>query len=1802
MNHTRTHKTVRSLLVWLLLLTMVFGLLPMAAFADETVVEPVVTEELEQETEPSSEPTPSEPTQEPTQEPEEDPMDEPSEEELIDEVDVLAVDETVVIDESSIADPDVPGLPSAGDNSIRAVMLDCGRKYFTVAQIERLIDTMVQYKYNQLQLSFGNGGCRFLLNDMSLNFRDGSGNTVTMKSDDVKANITAGNNSFNGDTSFLSESDMDTIINYANGKVSIVPMLNMPGHAAAIVNNTEYSTNGNLNVNELKARNYGYALLSKYVDYFKGKGCTYFSFGADESGFTGTGMNSFINGCAKIIANAGMRPRAFNDATNAEGVTFPTYVQISYWHKESASKSASDLANAGYEMLNTHGRWYYVIKTAQNSENGTKYWQGTANTAATSVELPVMKATKMDKKWVGLNEYFDNNPGSGSTVSNSKGTMFCIWCDASQNEYLTGEQVISDNEQYGALYQLQALAEHYWGNEIGTGGGSTGGGSTGGDAGTVVELKVGETATFTDIDSTVAAGDKITGDDANIATAEVAASAATLSSVKQVTSITSGKKYLIASQDDYVVTNDSTSSTAFGGTAYGLKIDNSLVVNDANVTKLTPYLWTITESGNNYTVVDKDGKYLAINANSNVGLSDTQVTLNIGTYTATNTFSFFDSSSRYLDNFGGSGHTYYNTLASAWYTTSPADNNKWKLYEIVEETAGGNTLTITGTGEGNTSVTVGTVTYNITVTAPKTTETKALSYGNSFTLPTGATAEITSGSGVTIENGKVIAGNADATAVVTAVVTNAGGKVTAQYVYNVTVTEINFDNVADLPVQLWITNTWVGADSAPSSLQTVNISAREAYSEEGVLLGSKVPATGYKKDSSNTVRVTYWKGAVLHDGAVPVQQGTDYSNSGDTFVRVRYWDNSWQYQLNGQWVNIDLSTNKDTVIAYYLQINNVSPEITTGTQHYGNPPTAHPGATSGNGYNMTAFAVVYPDGTLSRTEQQMYETGMIRGFWGGTSCNIGTIYAENNSTYKVSKITVTWGANKLGSSGDNWYTENKTGTYGEAWGVDWEKTTNSAGDEWYKETTYWKDGDSEIPMIDGEKEGLNLTPTKNAVLILIYLEVVETKNTLNIIYWDDNGNKQITTNPMPIPVVVAPNTTFINNGIQQKSAVNKGTFTLDDDAYILNSSGVPQGFNKNLSTVPGVTGVYLSGMYQYASADISDDEMTLTLHFNLKSATMEKTYVVDFGLPLEVPATEFNISNVNTIQKMSLEKNAETMQAQGNYGRATIAVDFSKVTYELNKMLNGKATIPLYVTFNGGTTLEYRVNIIPATNVYYEDSFVGNGFKNGTGAAASAVWKLDGKEETAKQALSELGSKNIYGNDGAYNNSSKFSMGSAKTVTVESGMLNGWDDTSAWPTATFTFKGTGFDIISLTNNKSGSIFVDVYAGAKAEGNRIKSYIVNNYYGYTYENGDWVVKQGEGDTLYQIPVMKIRDLDYGEYTAVVTVFYDGAFNSTGTEKCSFWFDGFRVYDPMGKNVSDYTMDKEGYPQYIKLRTEIINKNETNKGNATALFIDGAKEATVEQYKNFGPNNEVYLGNGQAISFKLPANTNIATVQIGAKSPNASDTVKPTMSVKINDTTLDPKEIGTATEMYYKISESGADAQQVTITNTGKAILSLTNIKITYSEKSTTELAALSEGDEQAAVAAVRALYAAPVVEPVEPFKPGRFETSWSSNVRKGSRAVLTVKASTDVDAIVVNGVTVTQFKTRTERIGYGWNAKRVTYREFSYMMTANEVGTINIPVVAVSNDLGSSAAYDSTLTVKPSSPIRDWIGGIFGRWF
>ena len=585
-----------------------------------------------------------------------------------------------------------------------------------------------------------------------------------------------------------------------------------------------------------------------------------------------------------------------------------------------------------------------------------------------------------------------------------------------------------------------------------------------------------------------------------------------------------------------------------------------------------------------------------------------------------------------------------------------------------------------------------------------------------------------------------------------------------------------------------------------------------------------------------------------------------------------------------------------------------------------------------------------------------------------------------------------------------------------------------------------------------------------------------------------------------------------------------------------------------------------------------------------------RTYVVDFGLPLKI--TNIFSVNANNIGDVKLS-DSNTLK----YGMVTLTGTGANVelvyTRTADKTIDNAETIVLDVVYKMGSsrvTLQKTLTIIPASNVYYEDSLAS--FTNGSGVAKDAQWSTvdnDDKAPTEQtnvyQALEELGKgeRNVYGYDEQYNNSSKLSMGTAHKVTVTAGMLANWskdDTTSAWPTAQFTFKGTGFDIISLTNNKSGAIFVDVYKAGEEK--PTYSYIVDNYYGYNYnkDTGKWeVVNSGTENALYQIPVMKVTGLDYGEYNAVVTVFYDGLFNHTGDTQYSFWLDAIRIYDPMGVDRTEYKDDHEGYPQYIKLRDTLVDGTAKPDGTDKIVFIDGGSTADImTTYANYGPNNEVYLMKGQAITFKIPQNANVDSIQIGAKAPDGK-------SAQMVVNTDNPVEISTATEMYYQIANAGG---QFTITNTGDGILSLTNLKITYSAKDSVSLGALDTQEQENAVSLVRALFTAPAAT----FSPETFEADWGRAVRAGKRATLTVKTSADVESITVDGQSITSYTTRTQRTGWGWWSPKVTYHVFTYTITA-PAQTTDYAVCAVNAEGTASEAVTATLTVKPTTWWNWW---------
>lgn len=1647
------------------------------------------------------------------------------------------------------------------DEFVRIFHLDCGRKYFSVDQIKDLIDAASASNYTHVELAIGNDALRFLLDDMSV-----TANGTTYSSEKVKTGIQTGNKAYYnaGSVNELTQSEMDTIISYAKGKnISIIPLLNSPGHMDAIIDCMETLGMKNVAYNNSKrtisltntdAAAFTKALIEKYVKYFASKGCKYFNMGADEyandvsNGFAELINNNtygnfvtYVNEVAGIIETAGMTPIAFNDGIyynyNANFGTFDGNIVISYWTSGwggYSPASASFLANKGHKIINTNDKWYYVLGRAAGNSSG--YTIATAQSGVKSVDVTTVP---------------------GGTISNPSGCMLAFWCDSPSAQYNDTEA----KNVKGLISTLAANNESYFTTvspaepEILTSTGSTTLDVNGGS--TTLSVSDGAEATWTVdpsdgsviklISASNADGDSITGSRVE--------AVATGKGTATITATVGTKAYTmkLTVADPNEVTVEVPAGSDWTTTVKDVDLRNQVGDYDESVAKVkvsydqkdggitvTPV--TSVSSGTAYYIRSNDGKYLDKDAN---WVADSASAAQ-WTCTGTDYSGYY-----YLKN--GSSYLYYSnssfTTSSRYASYFTFNNGSFTTYDYdyyynvslgspvtitKSDPVNASTITITGVTAGQeTTVKIGDVTYRIKVT----------------------------------------------------------DKAPSDAMTNTSIT-----------LQYWITNFEVyETKSKTGHTETITTSTDGATADEGIAITDIAPDHAYSF-FDGTKDVYYWQAMRLDkDNQQTNASGDDETSDGTTLTHVRYRNNAWQYKtLDGVW-HYFVST--DQLVAYYLQQTEVTKEVVTYAKDWGyGTDSETPNTSSGKGQVALTVAVVYPDGTVSPAEGSMYASSTtIFNYWDGR--DIGIVAPKNNSDYNISKITVTDGKRKSNTSANVWYTNDS---------ITWNKKTNVAGEEWYDETEVWNKSSGTTPMVNGKTSNITWSAKNTAKLVLIYLEPVEKETNLNVQYIDLNANNYVFHSyqvamkynqsddvPTFTKALMQGNTVIGDKGPWNSNVVGNTNY-LPDEAYVTNSSNTKQTFRKDITTIPEINGIYASGLYKYMKADISEDGKTLRLYYDL-NATGGKTFVVDFGLPVEIPFEDFGITNASSNVTVSFDaKDTKKTERTGNYGVGKIDMTAQTVTYTLYKTLDAKAPIPVYVS-DGTNTLMRSVNIIPATSVYYEDSFAtftnANGTKNVAQVdnAAKGTWTkvTDGTTQTnVNQALEALGgttnTKNVYGYDPAYANSSKFSMGSATKVTVAADTYK--KDETQWPTATFTFKGTGFDVISLTDNTSGAIFVDVYKGTATSGDSVKSYAVNNYYSYKQnENGQWVVSKDGNNALYQIPVMKVSGLDYGEYTAVIRVAYSSFFDQTTKNEYNFWLDAIRVYDPMGKDNATYEQDNEGYPQYIKLHDELVKTGSSIDAKlGTTVFIDGAAEATIAQYKNYGPNNEVYLANGQAISFTVAENKDIATIQIGAKAPNG------TANMTVNNTEAVNGGISTATEMYYKLDVQ--PGQQVTISNTGDGILSLTNLKITFktNPNTTVTLAALSDEDQANAVAQVRALFAAPA----EPFNPDLFTASWGHSVRKGDTATLTVKTSEDVEAIEVDGQMIDKYVTRTERSGWGWWAKTVTFREFTYTDTATV--TKDYTVCAVNGKGVSSDAITATLTVRPS--VRDWLHGIFGKWF
>lgn len=532
----------------------------------------------------------------------------------------------------------------------------------------------------------------------------------------------------------------------------------------------------------------------------------------------------------------------------------------------------------------------------------------------------------------------------------------------------------------------------------------------------------------------------------------------------------------------------------------------------------------------------------------------------------------------------------------------------------------------------------------------------------------------------------------------------------------------------------------------------------------------------------------------------------------------------------------------------------------------------------------------------------------------------------------------------------------------------------------------------------------------------------------------------------------------------------------------------------------------------------------------VKNVTNPDTVVVDYGLPVNVDVlsndalfsddytleyvdnasvfdseladAQLGDSDITLAEYLSSVPATDTAklsatEAEGVYGKATIVNN--NINYALNTsngmQMSGEEVFA-YGAYYGGTGTANTgkgyyystLTVIPATSIYYEDNFVTfNVYDHNTGARITEdnahydelKWTDAGETVDATQAqdrpgdypMAGLDTGNIYGYDDAYaDNMNLYSLGSSKLINVGNHTFADGTTAKTRATANFTFKGTGFDIISLTSNKTGTIVVQV-AGKDDVKNVNKFFMVDTYYGYMFdeETNEWVVDTDSDSALYQIPVMKIEDLPYGKYDVTITVAYAELFDHQqygDAQSFDFYLDAIRIYDPANDGANSevikeaYLADNEGWPKYEEVRNLILEAEsfgtaDDNQIVNGAVFIDNTKAGsetgeatpTISDYLNFGPNNELYLAPGQAIAFKLDG-TDINKAHIAMKSVSGNGTSVKIFDADINQQDAQVKEINTATDLYYDITSlAGKVVVIYNCSQTGE-LLSVTNIRVTY----------------------------------------------------------------------------------------------------------------------------------------------------------
>ena len=1150
--------------------------------------------------------------------------------------------------------------------------LDCGRKYFSVDQIKNVIDILAANDFNTLELAVGNDGMRFLLDDMSVTV-DGT----TYSSDAVKAGIQAGNKAYyDAGTNELTEAEMDEIFAYASGKnISIIPLINTPGHMDAIltaantVTGTTCSYNGSsrtIDVTNTTAVNFTLAFVEKYIQYFAGKGCTIFNMGCDEYAndiYTGGSMGfgnlvssgnygsfiTYVNTLAQQVQAAGMSPMAFNDGFyfngNTSSGTFDTNIVISFWSSGWSgytSMSASDLAAKGHKIINTNGDWYYILKTSNID----------------SVKTNITNAPY--------------NYVMGSGTMDVAGSMVCFWCDTPSYDYdetevanLTSQVSTFASVNSSVFNQPQLVTKKDEATRI-----SVTAYDLTGLTITAAEAPVIENAIRTiayDVTPQIATGNYTGSGQVSIPIPEGW-------NTGNINAFVVNSDGTVEKITDVAISDGIATYTAPHFSVTGLSEDEKVITVMAGKTATVEILG-VNLSGNTYTTEDPS-------------VATVEVT---GSDGGEGTVEYVQASVTCNDLISSDSGSW---VAASGYYYSPDGTNYYPIYAKRTNVYGLYYRYYWG--------------YSATDSASNVTalNSNGQNTTDSSSTPSITVYEMTGGEGTPASTTITFTAAADAVGQSTTVTING-------VIYRINVIAEDVSEVNPLSIEYWITN---GRPTDADGNKAYSIAPGDAYGEEGVEVTAILPVNTTKE--SRTIQ--YWRSRLLDttltNGSTNGTEeqtetaGDDDTYSGTEFTKVRYVNGTWAvYTVNNEWVNV---TSDHQLVAYYLEILPIADELTVLAADWGKKGD---GSTSGDYLDPSSSCtvsvqIVYEDGTTNpatTTAADLKSATIAYGYW-TSGRGVGTLYFTGLEGYQIWKIEAETGSHTHASSSSMW------GTYTvDSFTWDNNPLTVYEGEP---VDSYAIHNDAHDFSTEGAYANLMWDENYESILIKVYAKAKPAEENLKVVYYDEEFGEEL----YNYEINVNDGVTF--DAITPTPSAFAGNADRIDvtGCGIENVLGVTQKFQTDLSKVPEAVGKYNSGLYIYTGSEISADKKTLYLYYNINTDVLFPKYVVDYGRTFTF-GLDAIVTDPGLVTGVSVGENTR-------YGTLAYDDGTRTFTYTPTQVLPATDVLTINLTFNDGSTKTMKSGVIPATTIDYEEGFAAlSGFIGGSMGTTLQTTQVAGK-------------------------------------------------------------------------------------------------------------------------------------------------------------------------------------------------------------------------------------------------------------------------------------------------------------------------------------------------------------------------------------------------------------------------------------------------------------------------------------------